>query len=61
VYRPKVAKDGSVSGGLALGEKSLAVRLTLGGEATLTDAEIDAAVQSVLARLAEQTGAKLRV
>ena len=26
-----------------------------------TDAEIDAAVQSVLARLAEQTGAKLRV
>src|SRR3990167_1345578 len=61
VYRPKVAKDGSVTGGLALGEKSLAVRLTLGGEATLTDAEIDAAVQSVLARLAEQTGAKLRV
>ena len=35
--------------------------VVLGGEATLTDAEIDAAVQSVLARLAEQTGAKLRV
>ena len=61
VYRPKLAKDGTVSGGLALGEKSLAVRLTLGGEATLTDAEIEAAVHAVLERLAEQTGAKLRV
>ena len=64
VYRPKSVKgaEAAPATGLAVGEKSLAVRLTLGsGEATLTDAEIEAAVAAVVAKLAEQTGAKLRV
>ncbi|MBX9936866.1 MAG: phenylalanine--tRNA ligase subunit beta [Burkholderiaceae bacterium] len=64
VYRPKPVKgaEAAPATGLAVGEKSLAVRLTLGsGEATLTDAEIEAAVAAVVAQLAEQTGAKLRV
>lgn len=50
------------AGGLAPGEKSLAVRLTLGrDEATLTEAEIDAAVQSVITQATQRTGARLRV
>ena len=64
VYRPKPVKGADVAPatGLAPGEKSLAVRLTLGsGEVTLTEAEIDAAVQAVVAQLAAQTGARLRV
>ena len=64
VYRPKPVKNGAVAEGapgLAAGEKSLAVRLTLGGDANLTDAEIDTAMQAVLARLVEQVGARLRV
>ena len=64
VYRPKVLRAGeeAPAGGLAPGEKSLAVRLTLGrDEATLTEAEIDAAVQSVITQLTQRTGARLRV
>ena len=64
VYRPKPVKGADVAPatGLAPGEKSLAVRLTLGsGEVTLTEADIDAAVQAVVAQLAAQTGARLRV
>ena len=64
VYRPKALRAGEVapSGGLAQGEKSLAVRLTLGSdEATLTEAEIEAAVQAVVGQLAQRAGAKLRV
>ncbi|QHJ00859.1 phenylalanine--tRNA ligase subunit beta [Xylophilus rhododendri] len=62
VYRPKPAKDGTFPvGGLAQGEKSLALRLTLnGGDAALTEEQIEAAVQAVLARLAAETGARLR-
>lgn len=57
VYRPKA---GGVAG-LAEGEKSLAVRLTLErDDATLTDAEIDAVVQAVLASLQQRLGARLR-
>jgi phenylalanyl-tRNA synthetase beta chain len=56
VYKPKQA-----SGGLAAGEKSLAVRLTLASsEATLTDQQIEAAVQAVLDRIAGQLGGRLR-
>ncbi|MEY2810720.1 MAG: hypothetical protein RLZ66_2231 [Pseudomonadota bacterium] len=56
VYRPKQAVAG-----LSDGEKSLAVRLTLNSdEATLTDAQIDAAMQAVLAQLARDVGARLR-
>ncbi|HYD75278.1 phenylalanine--tRNA ligase subunit beta [Ramlibacter sp.] len=56
VYRPRQA-----GGGMAEGEKSLAVRLTLANpEATLTDEQIDAAVQAVTARIAAQLGGRLR-
>ena len=56
VYRPKAAQAG-----MALDEKSLAVRLTLhSDEATLQEVQIDAAVQAVLKSLAEQVGARLR-
>jgi len=58
IYRPKA---GAAGGALAAGEKSLAVRLTLGHQdATLTDAQIDAALQAVVTHLAEQLGARLR-
>ena len=63
VFRPKKLKPGEVAsaGALAHDEKSLAVRLTLGRQAeALTDADIDAAMQAVIAALAEQLGAKLR-
>ena len=56
VYKPKQA-----SGGVGTNEKSLAVRLTLASsEATLTDPQIDSAVQAVVDRLAAQVGARLR-
>lgn len=64
VYRPKVARAGeeAVAGGVAAGEKSLAVRLTLGrDDASLTEAEIDAAVQAVVAQVVARTGGRLRV
>jgi phenylalanyl-tRNA synthetase beta chain len=64
VYRPKALRAGEAApaGGLAAGEKSLAVRLTLGrDEATLTEAEIEAAVQAMVAQLGQRTGARLRV
>lgn len=64
VYRPRPLRAGEVApaGGLAVGEKSLAVRLTLGrDEATLTEAEIETAVQAVVAQLAARTGGRLRV
>jgi phenylalanyl-tRNA synthetase beta chain len=56
IYRPKVEATG-----LAQGEKSLAVRLTLhSDEATLTDAQIDVAMSAVLAQLSQQVAARLR-
>ncbi|MDB5966985.1 MAG: phenylalanyl-tRNA synthetase beta subunit [Polaromonas sp.] len=56
VYRPQ---PGNPS--MQLGEKSLAVRLVLsGGAATLTDDDIEAAVQAVLARLQTDLQARLR-
>ena len=63
VFRPKPLREGEVpaAGALVAGEKSLAVRLTLGsGEATLTDAEIESAVQAALQELSRRTGARLR-
>ncbi|PIT81814.1 phenylalanine--tRNA ligase subunit beta [Limnohabitans sp. 15K] len=57
IYRPKAES----AGGLAVGEKSLAVRLTLhSDEATLTDAQIEAAMVAVLAQLTAQVAARLR-
>ncbi|MEX1166162.1 MAG: phenylalanine--tRNA ligase subunit beta [Hydrogenophaga sp.] len=61
VYRPKKLADGTVAGGLAADEKSLAVRLVFGqAEGTLTDAEIDAAVQKALIALQQRVSARLR-
>jgi phenylalanyl-tRNA synthetase beta chain len=58
IYRPKADAP---AGALAVGEKSLAVRLTLASpDATLTDAQIDAAMNAVLAHLASALGARLR-
>lgn len=56
VYKPQQA-----SAGLALHEKSLAVRLTLArSDATLTDEQIDAAVRAVVERVSAQLGGRLR-
>lgn len=56
VYKPKQA-----TGGLAAGEKSLAVRLTLASpDATLTDDQIDAAVRAVVDRIGQRLGGRLR-
>jgi phenylalanyl-tRNA synthetase beta chain len=57
IYRPKA----ETTGGLALGEKSLAVRLTLhSDEATLTDAQIEAVMAGVMSSLSHQLAARLR-
>jgi phenylalanyl-tRNA synthetase beta chain len=56
VYRPKAA-----SAGMAMDEKSLAVRLTLNSdEATLNDAQIESVVQAIVAELTKQVAARLR-
>jgi phenylalanyl-tRNA synthetase beta chain len=56
VYRP--AKEG---GSVAVGEKSLAVRLTMQStDATLTEAQIEQAVQAVVQQLSQQLNARLR-
>lgn len=58
IYRPKADGQG---GTLAVGDKSLAVRLTLGSqEATLTEARIEEAVQAVVRHLSQQLSARLR-
>jgi phenylalanyl-tRNA synthetase beta chain len=56
IYRPKADATG-----LAPGEKSLAVRLTLhSDEGTLTDAQIDVAMAAVVDQLSRQVTARLR-
>ncbi len=56
VYKPKQA-----AGAVAADEKSMAVRLTLGSaEATLTDEQIDGAVQAVIDSIAARLGGRLR-
>ncbi len=61
VYRPKKQADGNTAGALPLGEKSLAVRLTLSrDDATLTDEEIDALVKATVLALEQRLGARLR-
>ncbi len=63
IYRPQPARDGTVvaAGGLAAGEKSMAVRLSFQGDgATLTDEQVDPAVRTIVDRLAADLGARLR-
>jgi phenylalanyl-tRNA synthetase beta chain len=61
VYRPKRLSDGSLSGGLAADEKSLAVRLTLNrDDATLTEEEIESVVKHALDALSKRVDARLR-
>lgn len=56
LYKPQQAQ-----GGLADGDKSLAVRLTLASPvATLTDEQIEAAVKAVVQGIAARTGGRLR-
>jgi phenylalanyl-tRNA synthetase beta chain len=56
VYKPQQA-----SAGLAMNEKSLAVRLTLArSDATLTDDQIESAVRAVVQRISTQLGGRLR-
>jgi phenylalanyl-tRNA synthetase beta chain len=56
VYKPQQA-----TAGMAAGEKSLAVRLTLASaDATLTDDQIESAVRAVVERIASQLGGRLR-
>ncbi|MEO7643096.1 MAG: phenylalanine--tRNA ligase subunit beta [Ramlibacter sp.] len=56
-----VYKPGQGMPGLAAGEKSLAVRLTLGSpDATLTDDQIEAAVKAVVEKVASQLSGRLR-
>ena len=60
IYRPKPAKDTDSAAAIS-SEKSMAVRLTLGSdETTLTEEQIDAAVQAVLASLIDKLGARQR-
>ena len=60
IYRPKVTEPAGAQ--TALGEKSMAVRLTLNSdEATLSEQQIEAAVAAVLAALIEKVGARQRV
>ncbi len=63
VFRPKALKAGETAapGALAQDEKSLAVRLTLGNDdSSLTDVQIEQAVQAVLEQLQQRLGARLR-
>ena len=63
IYRPQQAKDGTLiaSGGLVAGEKSMAVRLNFYSDtASLTDLQIDPAVQALVAHVATCLGARLR-
>jgi phenylalanyl-tRNA synthetase beta chain len=59
IYRPQ--PGAASTGALAEGEKSLAVRLSFQSDAgSLTDEQVDAAVQAVLAQTASAVGARLR-
>jgi phenylalanyl-tRNA synthetase beta chain len=61
IYRPKAAAQADPTLKAAAAPKSMALRLTLNSDdATLTEAQIEAAVDAVLATLAEQVGARQR-
>ncbi|RZI96772.1 MAG: phenylalanine--tRNA ligase subunit beta, partial [Variovorax sp.] len=57
IYRPQAGS----TGGLAAGEKSMAVRLSFHSDsATLTDEQVDPAVRAIVDQLASTLGARLR-
>jgi len=63
IYRPQPARDGAApaSGGLAQGEKSMAVRLTFQNDgATLTDEQVEPAVRAIVEQLGAALGGRLR-
>ncbi|MDM0105811.1 phenylalanine--tRNA ligase subunit beta [Variovorax sp. J22R24] len=62
IYRPTVGRDGAVTaGGLAQGEKSMAVRLSFNSDAaTLTDEQVEAAVRAIVEQLGTRLGARMR-
>jgi phenylalanyl-tRNA synthetase beta chain len=58
IYRPAA---GAGAGGLAAGEKSMAVRLSFNSDAAmLTDEQIESAVRAIVAQLGARLGARLR-
>lgn len=63
IYRPPVTSGAAAApGGLAPGEKSMAVRLSFNSEtATLTDEQVEAAVRTIIDQLGAKLGARLRV
>ncbi|MDM0034023.1 phenylalanine--tRNA ligase subunit beta [Variovorax sp. J22P271] len=62
IYRPTVGRDGAVAGGgLAAGEKSMAVRLGFNSDSALTDEQVEAAVRKIIDQLGARLGARLRV
>ncbi|MDN8617006.1 phenylalanine--tRNA ligase subunit beta [Variovorax ginsengisoli] len=62
IYRPTVGRDGAVAaGGLAAGEKSMAVRLGFNSDSALTDEQVEAAVRKIIDQLGARIGARLRV
>ena len=62
VYRPKAQKADAppVSASVLPGEKSMAIRLTLGADTSLADTQIDSAVQTIVAQLVLVHKARLR-
>jgi len=61
IYRPKAAAPSELALEAPAAQKSMALRLTLNNDdATLTEAQIEAAVDAVLATLVEQVGARQR-
>jgi phenylalanyl-tRNA synthetase beta chain len=63
IYRPQPAQGGSpAGGGLAEGQKSMAVRLSFNSDgATLTDEQVEAALRLIIDQLGACLGARLRV
>ncbi len=57
VFRPTA---GRATPGMAEGEKSMALRLTLAHDEALTDSQIDATVAAVVASATQRAGARLR-
>ena len=62
IYRPKAQAEPASVVAVHAAPKSLAVRLTLNSDdATLTEQQIDGAVQAVVSQLAASLGARQRV